>query len=134
MIMSNPQQPISKPRPRWFNLNLLDLPLPGIVSILHRVSGAALFVLGLPLLLWAVQTSLADEAGFAALAGFFAKPLVKLIAIGFLWAFLHHLFAGVRHLLLDIHRGTDLAAARQASVAVVVLSIALTLILGVRIW
>lgn len=132
--MTNSQQSVSRPRPRWFNLSLLNLPLPGVVSILHRISGAVLFVFGLPLLLWAVQTSLADDAGFALLADFFANPVVKLALVGFLWAFLHHVFAGVRHLLLDVHRGTDLAAARRASVAVLVLSIALTLILGVRLW
>jgi succinate dehydrogenase / fumarate reductase cytochrome b subunit len=63
-----------------------------------------------------------------------SQPLVKLILIGLLWAFLHHLFAGIRFLLLDVHVGTELGAARSSSRAVLGVSLLLTVLLGVWIW
>jgi succinate dehydrogenase / fumarate reductase cytochrome b subunit len=69
-----------------------------------------------------------------ALRAAFANPLVKLVLIGLLWAFLHHLFAGLRFLALDVHIGTDLAPARKTSWAVLAASIVLTVILGVWLW
>ena len=64
----------------------------------------------------------------------FAHPVVKLMLVGVVWAYLHHFFAGIRYLLLDIHRGIELAPARRSSAVVLVLSLALTLMLGVRLW
>jgi succinate dehydrogenase / fumarate reductase cytochrome b subunit len=63
-----------------------------------------------------------------------ANPLCKLVLIGLLWAYLHHFFAGIRYLLLDLHVGDDLAPARQSSAAVLGVSLALTLIIAVRLW
>jgi succinate dehydrogenase / fumarate reductase cytochrome b subunit len=63
-----------------------------------------------------------------------SQPLVKLILIGLLWAFLHHLFAGIRFLLLDVHVGTELAAARNSSRVVLGVSLLLTVLLGAWIW
>jgi succinate dehydrogenase / fumarate reductase cytochrome b subunit len=123
-----------KPRPVYLNLAAIRLPVPGIVSILHRVSGAALFLFGIPLLLLAVQASLASPESFAALKSLLAHPVAKLLTIGFVWAYLHHFCAGIRFLLLDLHVGDDLAPARRSSVAVIVIAIALTLIVGVRLW
>jgi succinate dehydrogenase / fumarate reductase cytochrome b subunit len=126
--------PVMKPRPVYLNLVRIRLPLPGLVSILHRISGAALFLLGIPLVLFAVQTSLDSADGFATLESMFAHPLAKLVMIGLLWAYLHHFCAGIRYLLLDVHIGDDLKPARQSSVVVLAVSIALTLLIAVRLW
>jgi succinate dehydrogenase / fumarate reductase cytochrome b subunit len=132
MPVSDP--PLIKRRPVYLNLVRIRLPLPGIVSILHRISGAALFLFAIPVVLFAMQTSVESEDGFANLRSMLANPLCKLILIGLLWAYLHHFFAGIRYLLIDLHVGDDLAPARQSSVAVLGVSLALTLIIAVRLW
>lgn len=132
--MSAIERPLVKPRPVYLNLPRIRLPLPGIVSILHRVSGAVLFLFAIPVLLAAVGASLASADSFAALKSLFAHPLAKLVLLGFAWAYLHHFCAGIRYLLLDLHRGIELEAARRSSVIVLVVSLALTLIVGVRLW
>jgi succinate dehydrogenase / fumarate reductase cytochrome b subunit len=119
-----------KNRPKYLDLTRIRLPVPGLVSILHRISGFGLFLL-LPLLLWLLQSSLALRT--RALPRRHRHPLMKLVLIG-RWAFLHHLLAGLRFLLLDVHVGTDLAAARNSSRAVLAVSIPLTLVLGALLW
>jgi succinate dehydrogenase / fumarate reductase cytochrome b subunit len=126
----------TRSRPVIRNINVGDLaryrlPLPGIVSILHRASGALLFVM-LWLLLWLLQASVSDHAEFRAL---YANPLVKLILFALLWSLLHHLCAGIRYLVMDVnHAATDLKAARQSASIVVLVSLLLTAIVGVRLW
>jgi len=123
-----------KQRPVYLDLTQIRLPLPGIVSILHRISGALLFLVGIPLLLWGLAASLESEESFAELRAAFAHPICKLVLIGFLWAYLHHFFAGIRFLLLDLLQGIELPSARRSSMAVLVLSLALTLVIGARLW
>ncbi len=123
-----------KQRPVYLDLVRIRLPLPGIVSILHRVSGALLFLVGIPLLLAGLAASLESPESYADVKAAFAHPLAKLVLIGFLWAYLHHFFAGIRFLLLDMLKGIELAAARRSSVAVLAVSLALTLIIGARLW
>ena len=123
-----------KQRPVYLDLVRIRLPLPGIVSILHRISGALLFLVGIPLLLSALAASVESPDSYAELRASFAHPLAKLVLIGFLWAYLHHFFAGIRFLLLDTLQGIELAAARRSSVAVLAVSLALTLIIGARLW
>jgi succinate dehydrogenase / fumarate reductase cytochrome b subunit len=132
--MSALERPVVKPRPVYLDLVRIRLPLPGIVSILHRISGALLFLFGIPLLLAAVATSLGSPAAFAEMKTAWAHPLAKLVLLGFAWAYLHHFCAGIRYLLLDLHKGIDLPAARRSSVIVLVVSLALTLMVGVRLW
>jgi succinate dehydrogenase / fumarate reductase cytochrome b subunit len=132
--MAGSGPPVIKSRPVYLNLVRIRLPLPGLVSILHRVSGAALFLFAIPLLLFAVQTSLASADGFEALRATFSHVLWKLVLVGLLWAYLHHLFAGIRYLLLDLHVGDDLRPAQQSSVAVLISGVALTLFIAVRLW
>ncbi len=132
--MSATERPVVKPRPVYLDLPRIRLPLPGVVSILHRISGAVLFLFGIPLLLAGAGMSLASPESFAAMTAWTANPLIKLVLLGFAWAWLHHFCAGIRYLLLDLHLGIELPAARQSSVVVLVASIALTLIVGVRLW
>jgi succinate dehydrogenase / fumarate reductase cytochrome b subunit len=120
-------------RPLWFNLSPLNLPVPGLVSIFHRVSGAILF-LGLVAFLYLLDLSLASESGYAQAADLLRQPIAKLLAIAAIWALLHHLCAGIRHLFLDIDVGTSLHVARRSAFAVFVVSLALAVSIGVRLW
>lgn len=116
-------------RPVYLNLLQLRLPLAGWVSILHRVSGVLLF-LALPLGVWALSVSLASEVGFRQLAAGAASPAGKSLALLLAWAALFHLFAGLRHLALDVHWGVNRIPARRTSLAVVTASVAATLALA----
>jgi len=124
---------MSSPRPKYLDLFRIRLPLPGLVSIMHRVSGALLFLF-IPFLLSLFEMSLESAQSFARFKVVFAHWAVKLILIGLVWAYLHHLCAGIRHLALDLHYGMELATARASSKAVLVVSIALTVAAGAMIW
>lgn len=108
-------------RPVFLNLLRIRLPVTGWVSILHRLSGALLF-LAFPLGVWALSVSLSGEAGFRLMADCAARPLARLVLVLLLWAFAHHFLAGLRHLALDVHWGVGLRRARQSSVAVLLAS------------
>ena len=123
-----------KTRPKYYDLNLAHLPPPGLVSILHRVSGALLFFPILPALLYAMHVSLGSPDGFARWHEFLDRPLVKLIAIGVVWLYAHHFFAGIRYLLLDLHIGIEKAPARSSAVVVLVLGILAALLVAWRVW
>jgi succinate dehydrogenase / fumarate reductase, cytochrome b subunit len=124
---------MARPRPKYLNLVQIRLPVPGLVSIMHRVSGAALFLF-IPFLLTLFEMSLESAQSYARFKGVFSHWVVKLIVIGLVWAYLHHLFAGVRHLALDLHYGSDLAPARATSWAVIAAALVLTAAFGVAIW
>lgn len=124
---------MSRPRPKYLNLVQIRLPVPGLVSILHRVSGAALFLF-LPFLLTLFEMSLESAQSYARFKAVFSHWAVKLIVIGLTWAYLHHLFAGVRHLALDLHYGVELHTARASSWAVIVAAVVLTAVFGALIW
>lgn len=121
-------------RPKYLNLFEIRLPLPGWISILHRASGAVLFLAGIPLLLSMLGGSLRDEDGYNCWRDVLAHPLAKLVTIGFAWAFLHHFCAGIRYLLHDLHVGVSLPAARLSAKLVLIVSIILTLLFGAAIW
>jgi succinate dehydrogenase / fumarate reductase, cytochrome b subunit len=131
--MSTKYELAPKKRPKHLDLVKIRLPLPGVISIMHRISGAALFLF-LPLLLCLFQSSVTSEASYAQFQNALGNPLLKLLLIALLWGFLHHFCAGIRYLALDMHWGTELKTARSTSWAVLAVSIALTLILGARIW
>jgi succinate dehydrogenase / fumarate reductase, cytochrome b subunit len=126
------------PRPKhyrpYYDLNLAHLPPPGLVSIFHRVSGALLFFPIVPLLLYFMYLALGSEAGFAQVQGWFSHGLVKLLAIGVVWLYAHHFFAGIRFLLLDLHWGIDKPAARTSALAVFVLGALATALVAWRLW
>ena len=111
-----PDLAAKKKHPVWYNLSPFNLPVPGLVSIFHRVSGALLF-LGLIWFLFLLDMSLASEAGFAHFKTIIGHGLVKLALLATLWAYLHHFCAGIRYLFLDIDRGLALPTARMRNVA-----------------
>ena len=124
---------MNKTRPKHLALHKIKLPLSGYVSILHRVSGAILF-LALPLLLLLFDQSLRSIETYTNLTEVLANPLLKLALLGLMWAFLHHFCAGLRYLAIDLHLLPNLAAARAASIWVLAVSLTLTVILGVKLW
>jgi len=113
-------------RPEIRNLSLgqivrYRLPGPGIVSILHRVSGAGMFLL-LPFVLWLLDLSLASADSFERLRAAVQSPLSRLLIAGLIWAFLHHVVAGIRFLLLDLHIGIAKQPAQRGATVVLVAS------------
>lgn len=125
---------IKKQRPKNLDLTSIRLPLPGKVSILHRVSGAGIFLM-LPLLLWIFQASVTSPESFEAFKAVASHPLAKLILAGLIWAYMHHFCAGIRFLLLDVHVGVELQPARQSAAVVLAVSLVLTAVLwGVLLW
>lgn len=129
--MAKPNRRINRPK----NLNLLTirLPVPALVSIMHRVSGAFLFML-LPFLLWVLQLSLSSAESYQTAQSVLSHPIIKLICLAVTWAYLHHACAGIRHLALDAHYGLRLNYARATSRAVLIISGLLTLRMGIWLW
>jgi succinate dehydrogenase / fumarate reductase cytochrome b subunit len=127
----------NKQRPKYLSLQAIlfeiRLPLAGWVSILHRVSGVLLFVSGI-WLLFLLDRSLSSSAGFASIQHYLSFSLVKLSLLVLVWAYCHHLCAGIRFVLLDLHKGVDKASARRSSIMVLIVSLALTAFFGARLW
>jgi len=131
-MSANPIRPA--PRPQIRNIHIADLlryrlPVPGVVSILHRVSGLGLFLM-LPLLLWLFDLSLASERSYDRLVAWCDNLIVRLVLAGLGWALLHHLCAGIRFLLMDLHLGTERAAATRSAWAVFAVSLPLALLVA----
>ena len=124
---------MSKARPKFLNLLQIRQPVPAIVSILHRISGALLFLF-LWLFLIGLQRSLASPESYSQVKSLIDQPLMKLVILGLVWAYLHHTFAGIRHLGLDLRLGIQLPGARFTAYAVLALALGLTLIVGVLLW
>jgi succinate dehydrogenase / fumarate reductase cytochrome b subunit len=134
-----------KQRPEYRNIHVTQLfgyrlPPPGWVSILHRVSGAALFLF-LPFLVWLFDQSVTSEISyerftglFRAGAGGFPGWFFKLIAFGLIWSYVHHFIAGVRHLWMDVTHSTGLGFGRQSAIITLVLGVLVTLALGVKLF
>lgn len=120
-------------RPKYLNLTQIRMPVTAVVSIMHRASGAVLFA-ALPLLLWWWQSSLTSADTFSAFRTMVAHGLVKLMMLGLLWAYLHHMCAGLRHLVMDLDAATDLGPARLTSKLVLAVSIGLTAVAGALLW
>jgi len=125
-------------RPTIRNLDLPQLmkyrlPAAGILSILHRVSGALMFLL-LPFALWLFDMSLTSEISFERLVAAASNPLVKLVAAGLAWALIHHCCAGIRFLLLDLHIGVDKVRSRRSALVVFGVSLPLAAIVALKIF
>lgn len=138
---------IAKKRPEFRNIHALsDLPgyrwpLAALVSGMHRASGVILFLL-LPFIVWMFDTSLSSEISFAQFKaafnshlGFAPGWLVKLLTLALIWAYLHHFIAGMRHLIMDVnHAAVNKAFGRKSAATVLVLSLGLTFILGLKLF
>ena len=121
-------------RPINLDLGSLKFPPMAIASILHRISGLALFVL-LPVMLYFLNLSRASAASFEHLQTLIAGCVwCKLVILGFCSAFIYHLLAGIRHLLMDMGFGETLVAARRTAVIVIGLSVVSALLLGACLW
>lgn len=129
----------SKPRPQFRNLSISQilsyrLPLAGKSSILHRVSGALLF-LCLPLVILPLfALSVTSPESFAAMKAYTANPVCKLVLLVLLWGYLHHFCAGIRYLTLDLHIGNDKITAQKSAGIVFGVSLALTIVFGLKLF
>ena len=105
-----------------------------LVSILHRVTGGALSVAGLALLVWWLAAIAGGPAAYADLAKAASHPLGLVVLVGISWAFFQHLLSGMRHLVLDTGAGYELNTNKTWAIATIVGSIALTIALWVNLW
>jgi succinate dehydrogenase / fumarate reductase cytochrome b subunit len=137
---------IARKRPEFRNINALKdlpsyrLPVAGIVSILHRISGFLMFLL-MPLIIWMFDSSITSEISFAKLSaafniglGFVPGWFVKLIALALIWAYLHHFIAGLRHLYMDMFHAVTKEFGKSSAIVTLVLSIGLTAVLGAKLF
>ncbi|HEX7646433.1 MAG TPA: succinate dehydrogenase, cytochrome b556 subunit [Noviherbaspirillum sp.] len=109
------------------------LPLAGVVSILHRLSGLMMFFL-LPFVLYLLDKSLTSEISFAVFKSFTSNWFVKLVILALCWAYLHHVMAGIRHLLMDVHVGVDKDSGRKTAVTVFAISLPLAALIGLKLF
>jgi succinate dehydrogenase / fumarate reductase cytochrome b subunit len=135
----------NKSRPVYRNIHVTQivsyrLPPAGIVSILHRVSGLLMFLL-LPFIIWMFDKSLSSEISFdvftnAFVAGIGMLPgwFVKLVALGLIWAYLHHFIAGVRHLWMDATHSVSLKQGHSSALFTLAASVLLTVLLGAKLF
>jgi len=128
----------AKNRPQFRNINVTQLakyrlPLAGIVSILHRISGLVMFLL-LPFILTLLDNSLTSEETFNYLNGLTQNCLVKLVILALSWAYLHHFCAGIRHLLMDLHMGLDKHSAKKSAVGVFAISLPLAAAVAAKLF
>lgn len=134
-------------RPEFRNINAFTdlpgyrLPLAGIVSILHRVSGAIMFIL-MPFIIWMFDTSISSEISFAKFTSAFNVGMLglpgfiwKLVALALIWAYLHHFIAGLRHLWMDVsHAAVSKEFGKSSAVFTLAVSVGLTLVLGAKLF
>ena len=136
--MVEAQQNVKKDRPVYRNIGLAQLikyrlPWAGKVSILHRISGAVLFLL-LPFILYLFDQSLASELSYQNFQAFTGNILVKMICLGLIWSFLHHFCAGIRYLLLDLEIGVEKSESNRSAIFVLIVGIALTAVVGLKLF
>jgi len=137
----------ARPKRREFrNINALSdlpsyrLPAAGWVSILHRVSGALMFIL-LPFIIWMFDKSLSSEYSYAKFTALFNGGIgmmpgwfYKLIALALIWAYLHHLTAGLRHLWMDVNHAVSKEFGRSSALVTLAISLSLTVVLGAKLF
>jgi len=120
-------------RPVNLDFTTFKLPLPAITSILHRISGGFLFI-GLALLLYLLDQSLESAEGFARVTEWLGNPLVKLVTWAVLAALLYHLFAGIKHLVMDLGIGETISGGVLGARLVIAASLVAIVAAGVWIW
>jgi succinate dehydrogenase / fumarate reductase cytochrome b subunit len=116
------------------------LPLAGVVSILHRASGAMMLIL-LPFVIWMFDTSVTSEISYDTFTSAFSAGLgvlpgwfMKLVVLALIWAYLHHFIAGVRHLWMDATHSVTKEFGRRSAVVTLVASVLLTVVLGAKLF
>jgi len=137
---------LAKKRPEFRNINALSdlpgyrLPAAGIVSILHRISGVIMFLL-MPFIIWMFDTSVSSEISFAKFSaafnvglGFVPGWFISLVALALIWAYLHHLIAGLRHLYMDVCHAVSKEFGKSCAIVTLALSIGLTVVLGAKLF
>jgi succinate dehydrogenase / fumarate reductase cytochrome b subunit len=127
-----------KSRPQFNNIGIFDIvryrmPLAGLVSILHRISGAFMFLL-LPFILYLLDKSIMSEVSFTHMQGIASHWFVKLVILALSWSYLHHFAAGVRHLFMDMHMGITKEGSRRSSATVLTVSLLLTLAVALKLF
>lgn len=132
-------KPGPRVRPQFRNIHVSQiatyrLPLAGIVSILHRVSGALIFLVGLPFLLYLFQQSLVSEISFENYRAIVSHWFARLVLLALVWAYLHHFCAGIRYLILDLHVGVEKEQARTSASVVLGVSLVLTLVVAGKLF
>ncbi len=110
-------------RPKYLNVLKIYLPVTGVASILHRISGVLLF-LGIPFLIYALSLSLRSPETFAQVTAFFDNVFMRAFGLILLYSLAHHFFAGIRFLLLDLDVGIDLKTARASALVVILAGLA----------
>jgi len=135
----------SQERPVYRNIHVTQivgyrLPPAGIVSILHRVSGALMFLL-LPFVIWLFDVSLTSEisyerftSAFVAGVGFLPGWFMKLVALALIWAYLLHFIAGVRHLWMDMTHSVSMVQGQYSALVTLGASGVLTVALGLKLF
>ena len=120
-------------RPVNLDIGTIHLPITAYVSILHRVSGVALFVIS-GLFIWMLDRSLTSEETFAALQGILTHPLVKVVLWGMLAALAYHMVAGIRHMFMDFGVGESLKGGVLGAKLVLVIAAVLIIFAGAWVW
>ena len=124
---------MNKKRPVNLELSSIKFPPMAITSVLHRISGIALFLL-LPMMLFLLNKSLKSESFFLDTKILLTNPYYKLAVWAFSVALIFHVIAGIRHLLMDMGFGEHLEAGRRSAIFVIILSAILSIFLGIWIW
>jgi succinate dehydrogenase / fumarate reductase cytochrome b subunit len=129
---------VKKSRPQFRNIHITQLPnyrlpLAGLVSILHRISGALMFVL-LPFILYLLELSITSEISFNNMRAIVSHWFVKLIILALSWAYLHHFAAGIRHLFMDMHMALTKDGSRHSAASVLAISLFLTLLVALKLF
>ena len=137
----------AKKRPEFRNINALTdlpsyrLPAAGLVSILHRISGVLMFAL-MPFIIWMFDRSVSSEISFARFTSAFSQGVgifpgwfIKLVVLALIWAYLHHIIAGLRHLWMDVnHAAVTKDFGRKSAVFTLAASVLLTVVLGAKLF
>lgn len=125
--------PYRQGRPVYLNLIKIRLPIPGIISIMHRVFGV-LLSFAIPFFSYLFYLSLRSQSDFELALAWLGHPLVILLSAGLLWGLIHHLFAGIRYLLIDVEIGVEKQASVYSAWIVLIAGIVVTLLLLGVIW
>jgi succinate dehydrogenase / fumarate reductase, cytochrome b subunit len=130
MAQSEPQTSKRPTRPLSPHISIYKRESNMVMSILHRITGGALYF-GTLLLAWWLVAAASGPEHYAFVNGLLASPLGLLVLLGFTWAFMHHLLGGIRHLIWDTGHGFSLSSIRALSLATLIGSIGLTVIIWI---